>query len=80
MKEYRNEGGKSGVARYELGADSITIEYSSGATYLYTVESAGRETIDTMKQLAEAGKGLNSFIGMHARRKYSKKNGNDPVS
>lgn len=73
MKDYRNEGGGSGVARFELGADSITIEYSSGATYLYTVESAGREAIDTMKQLAEAGKGLNSYIGKHVRGKYARK-------
>lgn len=73
MNDYRNEGGGSGVARFELGVDSITIEYSSGATYLYNVESAGREAIDTMKQLAEAGKGLNSFIGKHVRGKYARK-------
>ena len=73
MKDYRNEGGGSGVARYEFGDDFITIEYSSGATYRYMVESAGREAIDTMKRLAEAGKGLNSFIGREVRGNYASK-------
>lgn len=55
MKEYRNEGGKSGVAGYELGEDSITVQFTSGTRYLYTVDSCGREALDTMKKLTEAG-------------------------
>jgi hypothetical protein len=71
MTVYRNEGGKSGVAGYELGEDSITILFTSGTRYHYTVESCGRESIDAMKKLAEAGRGLNSFIGRQVRDKYA---------
>lgn len=46
MKDYRKGGGGSGVARYELAANSIAIEFTRSATYFYTVESAGREAID----------------------------------
>ena len=73
MTDYRNEGGGSGVAGYELGEDSISIQFTNGTRYLYTVVSCGKEALDTMKQLAEAGKGLNSFIGKHVRGKYASK-------
>ncbi len=62
----------SSVFAYEIGQDSISVEYDSGARYLYTFASAGRNNIETMKALALRGEGLRSFIrkqveGKHAR-------------
>ncbi len=71
MKPYGNLGGNSGVAAYEDGPDFITVEFTTGAIYQYTYESAGRDNIEYMKQLAESGHGLNSFINTEVRDLYA---------
>jgi hypothetical protein len=68
MTVYRNEGGKSGVAGYELGEDSITILSPADEISLHR-ESCGRNH-RRMKKLARQG-GLNSFIGRQVRDKYA---------
>ncbi len=73
MERYKNLGGDSGVVAYELGDDSITVEFSDGSQYLYTHQSAGSHNIDQMKELAVAGRGLNSFINKYVRKKYASK-------
>lgn len=73
MERYRNLGGNSGVVAYELGDNSITVEFSDGWRYLYTFESAGSHNIEQMRQLAIAGRGLNSFINTNVRKKYASK-------
>jgi len=40
MEMYRNLGGNSGVANYELGSDSVTVQFNDGAVYLYNYVSA----------------------------------------
>lgn len=35
MERYKNLGGHSSVQAFELGQDSITVEFNDGATYLY---------------------------------------------
>jgi hypothetical protein len=62
MERYKNLGGHSSVHAFELGQDSITVEFNDGATYLYNQASAGTTHIDQMKSLALAGYGLNSYI------------------
>ncbi len=73
MERYRNLGGDSGVVAYELGDDSIAVEFSDGSLYLYTYQSAGSHNIEEMKVLAVAGRGLNSFINNNVRKKYASK-------
>jgi hypothetical protein len=73
MERYRNLGGNSGVAAYGLGRDSVTVQFNDGATYLYNYVSACRSNIETMKTLATAGQGLNSFIMKHVRKSYAAK-------
>lgn len=73
MERYRNLGGDSGVVAYEFGDTSITVEFSDGAHYLYTYQSAGSYNIEEMKRLAVAGRGLNSFINANVRKKYASK-------
>ncbi|MBN3724362.1 hypothetical protein [Burkholderia sp. Ac-20379] len=62
MEHYKNLDGDSGVLQYENGSDYIWVVFSDGARYQYTYGSAGAENIETMKKLAVAGRGLNSFI------------------
>ena len=62
MERYNNLGENSGVSAYEIGAKSITVQFSTGAVYLYSYKSAGSSNIERMKSLAMAGKGLNVNI------------------
>ena len=73
MTRYKNLGGKSGIVAYEYGDDYIRVEFKDGARYLYTYESADPDNIEEMKQLAENGQGLNSFINRIVRKRYAKK-------
>ncbi len=73
MPRYANLDGDSGVESYELGDDSITVVFSTGAAYLYTSASAGSANIDHMKSLAQRGEGLNEFINRSVRKKYERK-------
>jgi len=73
MERYSNSGGNSGVLAFEIGKDSITVQFSDGAIYLYNYQSAGSQNIEHMKGLAAAGRGLGSFINTNVRKKYAAK-------
>ncbi len=73
MERYKNLGGDSNVSAFEIGQDSITVEFKGGATYLYTHQSAGAANISEMQRLAEVGHGLNSFIGRNVKKNYAQK-------
>lgn len=73
MEDYRNLGGDSGVAAYEIGAEFIRVEFKDGSIYLYTYSSAGSHKIEHMKQLARGGEGLNAFINTDVRKAYERK-------
>lgn len=73
MERYKNLGGDSGVSAYEIGSDSITVQFNDGAMYLYNYASTGREAIETMKSLATSGRGLNSFISRSVKKRYASK-------
>ena len=73
MERYRNLGGDSGVVAYEIGDDSIKVQFSDGSLYLYNYQSAGRHNIEQMKSLAIAGRGLNSFISTVVKKRYASK-------
>lgn len=61
------------MSAYEIGAESITVQFSSGAVYLYTYKSAGSSNIEEIKSLPVAGQGLNSFIMRNVRNGYESK-------
>jgi hypothetical protein len=73
MEIYKNLSKVSGVKAYELGSDSITVEFGDGDVYRYTYQSAGRENVEQMKKLAVAGKGLNGFISREVKERYAVK-------
>ncbi len=73
MEYYKDIDGDSGVIAYECGTDYIRVQFSTGATYLYTYESAGSHNIEQMKVLARSGNGLNAYINTHVRKMYARK-------
>jgi hypothetical protein len=73
MERYRNKGGDSGIFAYEISSDSITVQFSDGSVYLYTITSTGSQNIAEMKKLAVNGEGLNSFISRVVRKSYERK-------
>jgi hypothetical protein len=73
MKRYRNLEGHSGVVAYEIDLQKISVEFVSGDIYDYTYGSAGRARVETMKALAEAGRGLATFISRYAHDAYASK-------
>ncbi|HEY0733473.1 MAG TPA: hypothetical protein VGD69_01080 [Herpetosiphonaceae bacterium] len=73
MEQYQNLSGDSGVVAYEIGDDSITVEFSRGGVYRYDYESAGREAIERMKELAHAGRGLNTYINQTVKQQFAEK-------
>ena len=73
MERYKNLSGNSGVVAYEIGDDSIAVEFQEGHTYLYTKASTGAANIAEMQRLALAGRGLSSFITRVVRDCYAQK-------
>ena len=73
MTRYLNLGGDSGVEAYEIGYDYITVYFAKAARgYTYSYRSAGHANVETMKQLARNGHGLNSFINRYVRYLYER--------
>lgn len=74
MQPYANLSGGSGVVLFEAGADFIRIQFRSDPPYVYTYDTVGRDNVETMKRLAQEGKGLCAFINTHSsvRRGYVK--------
>lgn len=64
MTPYSNLSGTSNVHAYQLGDDHIIVQFNSGREtyYKYTHLSAGLSAVTAMHQLAQAGRGLNSYI------------------
>ncbi len=73
MERYKDLDGDSGVSAYEIGNDSIKVQFKDGAIYLYNYGSAGREKIEKMKALAVSGDGLNSYIDTNVKKEYAAK-------
>jgi hypothetical protein len=73
VEQYKNIDGDSGASAYEIGADFIRVQFSTGAIYLYTYASAGQGNVEQMKALAQRGKGLNAFINNTVRNRYAQK-------
>jgi hypothetical protein len=73
MEQYKNLGGNSGVLSYEIGFDSLIVQFRDGGTYLYDRRSPGNNDLERMKSLAVSGIGLNSYISKYVRKNYTAK-------
>lgn len=71
MKPYNSD---SKIIGYDEGQDFIVVYFQDGSSYTYTNDSAGKQNVDEMRDLAEEGQGLNSFINNVVKYNYSQKN------
>jgi hypothetical protein len=65
MQPYRNHSGEAGVIAYEYGEDWIRLRFIRGSSYTYSAAHIGKANVIKMKKLADAGKGLTTFINRH---------------
>ena len=63
MESNKNLSGNSGVLAYEIGDNSITVQFQDESVYVFNYASAGEENIEKMKELAVAGEGLDGLPG-----------------
>jgi hypothetical protein len=73
MTPYKNLNGNSSVQEYAACPNSLTVKFKDGGTYLYTDSLPGHDRLQTMKQLAEQGRGLASFIVRRVGKDYERK-------
>jgi hypothetical protein len=73
MQRYKDIDANSGVAAYEIGPGSITIQFADGGICLYDGLRPGSVHVAEMQRLAQAGDGLNAYINKHVRKKYAAK-------
>ncbi|MBS7455547.1 hypothetical protein [Coralloluteibacterium stylophorae] len=71
MRRYGNRHGDSGVRAWAVVPDGIAVEFRGGGVYVYTHESAGAAAVTEMRALAEAGRGLSSYISRHVSEAYA---------
>jgi hypothetical protein len=71
MQRYRNLAGDSGVVAYAIAPTSIRVKFvGSDRIYEYSHASAGKTHVDAMKRLAQAGRGLSTYISRHVADDY----------
>ena len=71
MERYRNSRGDSGISSYEIGNDYIIVKFSGTVrTYHYSYRKADQRHVETMKELARSGGGLNSYINRYVKNLY----------
>lgn len=78
MQHYKSKsdvtGKETGILGYDYGDDYITLYFKKGAytEYTYTYDSCGADHVETMKELADAQHGLNTYV-TKIRPPYSSK-------
>ena len=71
MQPYKNLSGASGVVAYEIAAESITVRFNSGTVYRYDHHRPGAAHVAEMTRLAQAGRGLGSYISRHVGKHFA---------
>lgn len=67
---YRNLGGNSSVRAYEILPTSIRVQFNDGRWYSYSYSRAGKIHVENMKNLANNGIGLCSYIQRQVKYLY----------
>jgi hypothetical protein len=73
MKRYANLSGNSGITGYQPGDASIRVRFVNGDIYEYDARSPGLEHVQNMLELAQAGKGLATYISRFVHDDYARK-------
>lgn len=79
MEPYRGQVRRGGVVAYEIGADAIDVEFTSGWIYRFSYAKPGANRVERMKALAQSGRGLSTFISKHCKNRFEKRRRKDDV-
>ena len=77
MRHYGAHKRKHGVLAFETQPDAIDVEFTSGWVYRFSYEKTGAPRVERMKQLAESGHGLSTFISKHVKNRYESRRRTD---
>ncbi|HEX6163513.1 MAG TPA: hypothetical protein VFZ31_09115 [Vicinamibacterales bacterium] len=66
----RSHGSRIGVLAYEIQPDAIDVEFTSGWIYHFSYQKPGALRVERMKELAESGHGLSTFISKHVKNRF----------
>ena len=72
-ESYKNLSGNSGVQTYKIEENSISVQFLQGSAYLYDYDKPEVQHVENMKELAEKGRGLSTYISQKVRDRYSAK-------
>ena len=71
MTPYGGHTRRHGVLAYQIDNDAIDVEFTSGWVYHFSYAKPGALRVEQMKQLAESGHGLSTFISKHVKNRYA---------
>lgn len=72
MRRYKNRSGRSGIQAFESGPEFIRIRFrNEDLIYIYNYTQPGKTDVEVMKRLAEAGRGLSTYISRYVRERYA---------
>ena len=77
MTPYGGHAKKHGVIAYEIKSDAIDVEFTSGWVYHFSYAKPGALRVERMKQLAESGYGLSTFISKYVKNRYESRRRKD---
>jgi hypothetical protein len=77
MRPYGGHAKTHGVVAYDVGPDSIDVEFTSGWVYRFSYQKPGALRVERMKALAESGHGLSTFISKHVKNRYESRRRRD---
>lgn len=64
-KKYRDSKGEAGIISYQYDRGSMRIQFKRGGIYEYRAEKIGPRNLSKMKEFADSGVGLTTFINTH---------------
>ena len=73
MKRDGNTSRRSGVESYELCEGGIIVCFGKDRSYLYNEERPGAEHVSQMRERAEAGVGLATYMSRFVRENYARR-------
>ena len=62
-----------GLHQPDPGPRGIAVEFTNGALYVYDIDRPGAAHVAQMKRLAQAGRGLSTYISQQVRDQYAQR-------
>lgn len=77
MQKYTGQIRRGGAEAFEIGPDSIDVQFTSGWIYHFSYQRPGALRVERMKELALAGHGLSTFISRYVKNRFESRRHKD---